>query len=136
MERITSSVIDGSNFNIDGKVVDDVIINNNLLIQQIFANQKSIMTKLNNIEKNNTEAMNLFKNLKENVDVLKKDVDGIIESQKFINNEHELEKKELKTLKKQVQKLLNDNTAMTKHNDDLKKSLMICLLKWKLEREP
>ena len=63
---------------------NEIQINSSLLmmqqIQQIFTNQKNILDKLDKMEENYKTTNSLIEKLSTNMDSLKTDLDGVIES--------------------------------------------------------
>lgn len=100
---------------------------NEISLGLIFQQNMLILDKLTKMEKNYNDTNNKIINITQNLNTLKKEIDGVVESQTHINAQFEEEKAKVKKINISVQKLLNkeattkiDISNLAKSLDDLK----------------
>ena len=91
--------------------------------EQILLENKEILKKLDIIEKTNISNQQAIESLVNNISILRSDLDGVIESQSLINTEFENQKKNLVSLKSEVNSLRQKNTELKIDNKNLNTSL-------------
>lgn len=85
--------------------------NTELTLERIFEQSNNILEKLNKIETNNTKTNNKIIDIFQKLDVLKKEVDGVIQSQVHLNTEFENRKQQVENIDRSVQLLLREKST-------------------------
>jgi len=91
-------------------------------MQAIFEQNNQILEKLEQMEKNNTVTNERIVDIYTKLNILKTDVDGVIQSQVVINKEFEYNKQKTTKLEKDVKSLLTKDTNYSADIANIKKS--------------